>query len=103
MQAWARKRVQEAGLPVPSSIHMISSTKQLGVKDLLSELQQSAGMAGDVWVVSPPNNASALPKFPFGLVLKEAPDLIESNRFLEYLEIKTMAVADTTLKDLISF
>lgn len=43
----------QAGLPAPASVHMVSSVKQFGVKDLLSELQKSAGMAGDVWVVSP--------------------------------------------------
>ena len=51
LQAWAKKRIADAGLPTPSSIHMISSVKQLGVKDLLSELQSSAGPAGDIWVV----------------------------------------------------
>lgn len=55
MQAWAKRRTVQAGLPVPSSVHMISSTKQFGVKELLSELQKAAGTAGDVWVVGPPS------------------------------------------------
>lgn len=51
-QAWVRRRITQAGLPRPDSIHLISSTKQFGVKGLLSQLQKDAGVSGDVWVVS---------------------------------------------------
>lgn len=44
----------EAGLPSPSSIHTVSSLKQLGIRDLLKDLQASAGAAGDIWVVNLP-------------------------------------------------
>ena len=35
-------------------MHLVSSTKQQGVSSLLAELQRTAGVSGDVWVVSPP-------------------------------------------------
>ena len=53
-QSWIRRRVRQAGLPRPDSVHLVSSTKQQGVGSLLAELQRTAGPSGDVWVVSPP-------------------------------------------------
>lgn len=51
LQAWIRRRVEQAGLPRPDTVHLVSSTKQQGVYDLLKNLHQLAGLAGDVWVV----------------------------------------------------
>ena len=52
VQAWVRRRIAQGGLPRPDSVHLISSTKQFGVKGLLAQLQRDAGVSGDVWVVS---------------------------------------------------
>ena len=51
--------MQQAGLPRPDSVHLVSSTKQQGVGSLLADLQRTAGATGDVWVVSPPPAALA--------------------------------------------
>ena len=50
-QKWVRRRMAQAGLPRPSAVHVVSSTKQRGVRELLSDLQAAVGVRGDVWVV----------------------------------------------------
>lgn len=52
LQGWAKRRIVAAGLPAPISVHMISSLKQVGIKELLKDLGRLAGAVGDVWVVS---------------------------------------------------
>ena len=51
LQAWARQRAQEAGLPRPRAVHAVSSMRDTGVRDLLASLHRAAGGRGDVWVV----------------------------------------------------
>ena len=41
----------QGGLPKPSTVHVVSSTKGRGVRELLADLQAAVGMRGDVWVV----------------------------------------------------
>lgn len=55
MQAWVRKRCAQGGLPRPSAVHVLSSTKRWGVRELLADLQRAAGSRGDVWVVGAQN------------------------------------------------
>lgn len=55
MQAWVRKRCAQGGLPRPSAVHVLSSTKRWGVRELLADLQRAAGTRGDVWVVGAQN------------------------------------------------
>jgi hypothetical protein len=50
-QKWVRKRMAQGGLPRPSAVHIVSSTKQRGVRELLADLQSAVGLRGDVWVV----------------------------------------------------
>jgi len=38
-QRWVRKRMAQGGLPRPSAVHIVSSTKGKGVRELLADLQ----------------------------------------------------------------
>lgn len=51
LERWVRKRMAQGGLPRPSAVHIVSSTKQRGVRELLADLQAAVGVRGDVWVV----------------------------------------------------
>ncbi|KAL3133955.1 hypothetical protein ABBQ32_008402 [Trebouxia sp. C0010 RCD-2024] len=55
LQAWIRRRCKQAGLPSPADVHLISSVKGTGVKNLLTSIQEMVGMRGDVWVVGAQN------------------------------------------------
>lgn len=55
MQAWTHMRSKQAGLPSPAAVHLISSVKGTGVKDLLTRIQEMVGLRGDVWVVGAQN------------------------------------------------
>ncbi|GAB4820166.1 hypothetical protein N2152v2_007212 [Parachlorella kessleri] len=55
LESWVRKRCSQGGLPRPSAVHVLSSTKRWGVRELLSDLQRAAGSRGDVWVVGAQN------------------------------------------------
>lgn len=41
----------QGGLPRPSAVHIVSSTKNKGVRELLADVQAAVGVRGDVWVV----------------------------------------------------
>ena len=55
LEQWVRKRVEEGGLPRPSSVYIVSSHTQNGVRSLLVDVQKSVGSRGDVWVVGAQN------------------------------------------------
>ncbi|PSC71397.1 IMP dehydrogenase GMP reductase [Micractinium conductrix] len=55
LERWVRKRMVQGGLPRPSAVHVVSSTKQRGVRELLADLQAAVGVRGDVWVVGAQN------------------------------------------------
>ncbi|KAI3430584.1 hypothetical protein D9Q98_005177 [Chlorella vulgaris] len=55
LEKWVRKRMTQGGLPKPSTVHIVSSTKQRGVRELLLDLQSAVGERGDVWVVGAQN------------------------------------------------
>jgi ribosome biogenesis GTPase A len=55
IEGWVRRRMAQGGLPRPSAIHIVSSQKGAGVKDLLADLQAAVGTRGDVWVVGAQN------------------------------------------------
>ena len=42
-QRWVRKRMAQGGLPRPSAVHIVSSTKGKGVRELLADLQVRLG------------------------------------------------------------
>ena len=52
-QEWVRLRLRQAGIPRPTSIHLVSSSKSAGVRDLVRSLHKSVGLRYDVWVVRP--------------------------------------------------
>ena len=55
LEKWVRRRIADGGLPRPSSVHIVSSHTNSGVKSLLIDLQKSVGSTGDVWVVGAQN------------------------------------------------
>lgn len=55
LQAWIYRRCRQANLPPPAAVHLISSVKGTGVKNLLTSIQEMVGMRGDVWVVGAQN------------------------------------------------
>ena len=52
VQDWVRLRLRQAGLPKATAIHLVSSSKGAGVRDLVRSLHKSVGLRYDVWVVS---------------------------------------------------
>ena len=60
MQDWVRLRLRQAGLPKATAIHLVSSSKGAGVKDLVRSLHKSVGLRYDVWVVSGPGSFAQL-------------------------------------------
>lgn len=50
VQAWVRKRVAQGGLPRPSAVHILSSTKRWGVRELLSDVQVRLAAVWVAWV-----------------------------------------------------
>ena len=55
LERWVRRRVAQGGLPRPSAVHVVSSTRRRGVRELLADLQAAVGQRGDVWVVGAQN------------------------------------------------
>lgn len=55
LERWVRKRMAQGGLPRPSAVHIVSSTKNKGVRELLADVQAAVGVRGDVWVVGAQN------------------------------------------------
>lgn len=52
---WARRRARAAGLRRPDAVHVVSSTRGTGVRQLLADLHSRLGGRGDVWVVGSQN------------------------------------------------
>ena len=55
VEAWIRRRMAQGGLPRPSAVHIVSSSKGSGVKTLLADIQAAVGTRGDVWVMGAQN------------------------------------------------
>ncbi|KAK9844801.1 hypothetical protein WJX74_007024 [Apatococcus lobatus] len=55
LEDWVRLRLRQAGIPRPTSIHLVSSSKSAGVRDLVRSLHKSVGLRYDVWVVGAQN------------------------------------------------
>ncbi|KAL4448813.1 hypothetical protein ABPG77_007530 [Micractinium sp. CCAP 211/92] len=55
LERWVRKRMAQGGLPRPSAVHIVSSTKNKRVRELLADVQTAVGVRGDVWVVGAQN------------------------------------------------
>ena len=43
LQRWVRRRCRQGGIPPPSSVHLVSSLKGRGVRELLQDVQALAG------------------------------------------------------------
>ena len=43
LQRWVRQRCRQGGIPPPNSVHLVSSLKGRGVRELLQDLQALAG------------------------------------------------------------
>lgn len=48
-------RMQQAGLPRPSRVFMVSALNGLGVQDMLTTLRGDMGFRADLWVVGAQN------------------------------------------------
>ncbi|GER48730.1 P-loop containing nucleoside triphosphatehydrolases superfamily protein [Striga asiatica] len=55
LDRWVRHRARENGAPKLSGVYMVSSKKDLGVKNLLAFVKELAGPRGNVWVVGAQN------------------------------------------------
>ena len=52
---WARRRARAAGVRRPDAVHVVSSKRGTGVRQLLADLHSRLGGRGDVWVVGSQN------------------------------------------------
>ena len=52
---WARRRAKAAGVRRPDAVHVVSSKRGTGVRQLLADLHSRLGGRGDVWVVGSQN------------------------------------------------
>lgn len=55
VQAWARRRARQGGLPQPDRVALVSAASGTGVGGLLRVLHEEVAGRGDVWVVHPPH------------------------------------------------
>lgn len=55
LDRWVRHRARAAGAPKLSGVYLVSSRKDLGVKNLLSFINALAGPRGNVWVIGAQN------------------------------------------------
>ncbi|ONH95060.1 hypothetical protein PRUPE_7G049400 [Prunus persica] len=55
LDKWVRHRAKAGGGPKLSGVYMVSSHKDLGVRNLLSFLKELAGPRGNVWVIGAQN------------------------------------------------
>ncbi|KAJ4845291.1 GTP-binding protein BRASSINAZOLE INSENSITIVE PALE GREEN 2, chloroplastic [Turnera subulata] len=55
LDRWVRSRARAAGAPKFSGVFLVSSRKDLGVRNLLAFIKQSAGPRGNVWVIGAQN------------------------------------------------
>ncbi|XP_050227436.1 GTP-binding protein BRASSINAZOLE INSENSITIVE PALE GREEN 2, chloroplastic [Mercurialis annua] len=55
LDKWVRQRAKAGGAPKLSGVYLVSSRKDLGVKNLLSFVKELAGPRGNVWVIGAQN------------------------------------------------
>ncbi|PON64555.1 P-loop containing nucleoside triphosphate hydrolase [Trema orientale] len=55
LDRWVRHRARAAGAPKLSGVYLVSSRKDLGVRNLLSFIKDLAGPRGNVWVIGAQN------------------------------------------------
>ncbi|EXB93966.1 Uncharacterized protein yqeH [Morus notabilis] len=55
LDRWVRHRARAAGAPKLSGVYLVSSRKDLGVKNLLSFIKELTGPRGNVWVIGAQN------------------------------------------------
>ena len=55
LDRWVRHRARAAGAPKLSGVYLVSSRKDLGVRNLLSFIKEVAGPRGNVWVIGAQN------------------------------------------------
>ncbi|CAA0808876.1 P-loop containing nucleoside triphosphate hydrolases superfamily protein [Striga hermonthica] len=55
LDRWVRHRARANGAPKLSGVYMVSSKKDLGVKNLLAFVKELAGPRGNVWVIGAQN------------------------------------------------
>ncbi|KAK3446613.1 hypothetical protein EUGRSUZ_A02292 [Eucalyptus grandis] len=55
LDSWVRHRAKAGGAPKLSGVYMVSSRKDLGVRNLLAFIKELAGPRGNVWVVGAQN------------------------------------------------
>ncbi|XP_002530091.2 GTP-binding protein BRASSINAZOLE INSENSITIVE PALE GREEN 2, chloroplastic [Ricinus communis] len=55
LDKWVRHRARAAGAPKLSGVYLVSSRKDLGVRNLLSFVKELAGPRGNVWVIGAQN------------------------------------------------
>lgn len=55
LDRWVRHRARAAGAPKLSGVYLVSSRKDLGVRNLLSFIKELTGPRGNVWVIGAQN------------------------------------------------
>ncbi|KAH8506642.1 hypothetical protein Peur_044179 [Populus x canadensis] len=55
LDRWVRHRARAAGAPKLSGVYLVSSCKDVGVRNLLSFIKELAGPRGNVWVIGAQN------------------------------------------------
>ncbi|KAK6289793.1 hypothetical protein POUND7_001334 [Theobroma cacao] len=55
LDRWVRHRAKAGGAPKLNGVYLVSSRKDLGVKNLLSFIKELAGPRGNVWVIGAQN------------------------------------------------
>lgn len=55
LDRWVRNRARSGGAPKLNGVYMVSSKKDLGVRNLLSFVKDLAGPRGNVWVIGAQN------------------------------------------------
>ncbi|CAO2822264.1 unnamed protein product [Amaranthus hypochondriacus] len=55
LDRWVRHRARALGAPKLNAVYLVSSRKDLGVRNLLSFIKESAGPRGHVWVIGAQN------------------------------------------------
>lgn len=55
LDKWVRHRAKAAGAPKLSGVYLVSSRKDLGIRNLLKFIKESAGPRGNVWVIGAQN------------------------------------------------
>ncbi|OMO86169.1 hypothetical protein COLO4_21284 [Corchorus olitorius] len=55
LDRWVRHRAKAGGAPKLNGVYLVSSRKDLGVKNLLTFIKESAGPRGNVWVIGAQN------------------------------------------------